>query len=179
MTMAIHDFRHTLLQLNSKRGLYKRCRKPVLNRVQTGLTVVTCCAGCRSTPHTGRCRLLHAPTVSSTPIRVSAMALTGFPDTPGADPGFWERGSLINIFTTGGGPVTARASRGALIAPSVWSGAKPQPLFLLLRLFSMKFTVISKHTSCDIRITRACMMATRKLFILHNAIVPTAQQLNS
>ena len=53
----------------------------------------------------------------------------------GADPGFWERGGggggggPINIFTTGGGPVTARASRGALIAPSVGSGASPQPLF--------------------------------------------------
>ena len=55
---------------------------------------------------------------------------------PGADPGFWERGGSINIFTTGGGygrsvppPVTARGSGGALIAPPVGSGAKPQPLF--------------------------------------------------
>ena len=80
MTTAIHDFRRTLLH-NPKRGLYKGCRKPVLNRVQTGLTV-TCCAGCRSTPHTGPCRLLHAPADSSTPIRVSAVALTGFPTIP-------------------------------------------------------------------------------------------------
>ena len=49
----------------------------------------------------------------------------------GADPGCWERGGLINIFTTRGGgkgggvapPVTARASGGALIAPPVRSGA--------------------------------------------------------
>ena len=53
----------------------------------------------------------------------------------GADPEFWERGGLINIFTTGGGfgrgrapPVTAKGSGGALIAPPVGSGAKPQPL---------------------------------------------------
>ena len=42
------------------------------------------------------------------------------------------KGGLINIFTTGGGmppPVTARGSGGALIAPPVGSGAKPQPLF--------------------------------------------------
>ena len=45
-------------------------------------------------------------------------------------------------------PVTARGSGGALIAA----------VFLLLRLFSMKFTVISNtYTSRDIRITRACM----------------------
>ena len=49
--------------------------------------------------------------------------------------------------------------------------------FLPLRLFTMKLTVISNtYTSHDIRITRACM---DKLFILHNATVPTAQQLNS
>ena len=41
-----------------------------------------------------------------------------------ADPGFWERGGSINIFTSGGGygggvplPVTARVSGGALIVP--------------------------------------------------------------
>ena len=47
------------------------------------------------------------------------------------------RGGLITIFTsggvgTGGGvppPVTARGSGGALQAPPVGSGAKPQPLF--------------------------------------------------
>ena len=76
MTTALHNFRHTH-HYNSRRGLYKGCRKPVLNRVQTSLTMVT---RCRSTPHTGRCRLLHAPT-DSTPIRVSAVALTGFPDS--------------------------------------------------------------------------------------------------
>ena len=48
--------------------------------------------------------------------------------------------------------------------------------FFLLRLSNMKFTVIS--TSRDIRITRACMDSDEKT-ILHNAIVPTAQQLNS
>ena len=35
-------------------------------------------------------------------------------------------------------PVTARGSGGALSAPPVGSGAKPQLLFLLLRLFNMK-----------------------------------------
>ena len=76
---------------------------------------------------------------------------------------FGKGGGLINILYsqlgegTGGGvpPVTARGSGEALI---VGSGAQPQPLFLLLRLFSMKFTVISNiYTSRDIRITRACM----------------------
>ena len=73
------------------------------------------------------------------------------------------KGGLINIFTTGGGgggtgggvppPVTARGSGGALIAA----------VFLLLRLFSMKFTVISNtYTSRDIRITRACMDSDEK-----------------
>ena len=46
-------------------------------------------------------------------------------EVPGADPGFGERGGLINIFTTGGGygrgRVPSRDSKG--------SGAKPQPLF--------------------------------------------------
>ena len=50
----------------------------------------------------------------------------------GADPGLWERGGPINIFTTGGGgvppPVTARGSGGALLDPTVGSGAKPQKL---------------------------------------------------
>ena len=56
---------------------------------------------------------------------------------PGAETGFWERGGLINIFTTGGegtgggvpSPVTARGYGGTLIAPSVGFGAKPQSLF--------------------------------------------------
>ena len=73
-------------------------------------------------------------------------------------------------------PVTARGSGGALIAAPVGSGAKPQTL---LRLFSMKFTVISNtYTSRDIRLLEPAWMATRKVFILHNAMVPTAQQLN-
>ena len=47
-------------------------------------------------------------------------------------------------------PMTAGESGGALIAPPA--------AFLLLRLFSMKFTVISNtFPSRDIRITRACM----------------------
>ena len=54
----------------------------------------------------------------------------------GADPGFWERGGPINIFTTGGGYGRGRASSrdsngsgGALLVSPVGSGAKPQPLF--------------------------------------------------
>ena len=48
---------------------------------------------------------------------------------------------------------------------------------LPLRLFSMKFTVISNtYTSRDIRgLLEPAWIAARKLFILHNAIVPTAQ----
>ena len=90
---------------------------------------------------------------------------------PGADPGFWERGGLINIFTagegTGGGvppPVTARGFWGSAdSSPSgVWGEAPAT--FLLLRLFNMKFTVISinTYTSRDIRITRACMDSDEK-----------------
>ena len=51
-------------------------------------------------------------------VNIQCMILTG------ADPGFWERGGSINIFTSGGGygggvplPVTARVSGGALIVP--------------------------------------------------------------
>ena len=78
----------------------------------------------------------------------------------------------------GGGvppPVTVRGYLGSAdSSPSgVWGEA--QVAFLLWRLFSMKFTVVSNtYTSRDIQITRA-----RKLFILHNAMVPTGQQLNS
>ena len=43
----------------------------------------------------------------------------------GADPGFWERGGLINIFTTGGGYGRGHATS----RDSMGSGAKPQPLF--------------------------------------------------
>ena len=96
-----------------------------------------------------------------------------------ADPGFWERGGLINIFTTGGGEgrgsVPSRDSKG------VWGEAPAA--FLLLRLFSMKLTVISNTYTCtsrDIRITRVCMDSDEKT--VHSSqcyIVPTAQQLNS
>ena len=83
----------------------------------------------------------------------------------GADLGLWKRGGLINIFTTGGGYGRGRApSRDSKRA---WGSADSSPsgvwgeapaAFLLLRLFSMKFTVISNtFPSRDIRITRACM----------------------
>ena len=65
-------------------------------------------------------------------------------------------------YRVGGVPplVTARGSGGALIAPPVGSGAAA---FLLLCLFSMKFTVISNtYTSRDIRITRTCMDSDEK-----------------
>ena len=72
------------------------------------------------------------------------------------------RGGLITIFPSGGGygggvpsPVTARGSGKTLIVPPVGPGAKAhQPLFLLLRFFSMKIhiflTVISTSyvTAC-------------------------------
>ena len=67
----------------------------------------------------------------------------------GADPGFWERGGLINIFKTGGGgappPVTERGFWGSAdSSPSgVWGEAPAA--FLLLRLFSMKFTVVIQY----------------------------------
>ena len=94
-------------------------------------------------------------------------------DSAGADPGFRERGADKYIHNwregTGGGvppPVTARGSGGALIALPVGSGTKPQPLFSFqLRLFSMKFTVISNtfpSRDRDIRITRACMDSDEK-----------------
>ena len=76
-------------------------------------------------------------------------------------------------------PVTARGFWGSAdSSPSgVWGEAPAA--FLLLRLFSMKFTVISNpYTSRD-RLLEPAWIATRKLFILHNAMVPTAQQLNS
>ena len=66
----------------------------------------------------------------------------------GADPGFREGGSNKYIHKRGwygGGvpsPMTARGSRGMLIVPPVGPGAKPQPLFLLLRLFSMKINIV-------------------------------------
>ena len=69
-------------------------------------------------------------------------------------------------------PLTARGVWGSAdSSPSgVWGEASAA--FLLLRLFSMKFTVISNTLE-------PAWIATRKLFILHNAMVPTAQQLNS
>ena len=74
------------------------------------------------------------------------------------------------------GACPSRDSKG------VWGEAPAA--FLLLRLFSMKLTVISintyTYTSRDIRITRACMDSDEKT--VHSSqcyIVPTAQQLNS
>ena len=61
-------------------------------------------------------------------------------------------------------PVTARGFWGsAESSPSgVWGFAPAA--FLLLRLFSMKFTVISNnmYTSRDVQITRACMDSDEK-----------------
>ena len=54
----------------------------------------------------------------------------------------------------------------------VWGEAPAA--FLLLHLFSMKLTVISIHaytcTSCVSGLLEPAWIATRKLFILHNAI---------
>ena len=78
------------------------------------------------------------------------------------------KGGRINIFTTGGGYGRGRApSRDS---KGVWGSADSSPsgvwapaAFLLLCLFSMKFTVISNtYTSRDIRITRACMDSDEK-----------------
>ena len=79
-------------------------------------------------------------------------------------------------------PVTARGFWGSAdSSPSgVWGFAPAA--FLLLRLFSMKFTVISNTYSLHHAISgllEPAWIATRKLFLLHNAMVPTAQQLNS
>ena len=66
-------------------------------------------------------------------------------------------------------PVTAKGSGGALIDPPVGSGASPQPLFC----FSMKLTVISIHIHVHHAISgllEPAWIATRKLFILHNAV---------
>ena len=99
---------------------------------------------------------------------------------PGADPGFWERGGLINIFTTGGG--YGRGSAPSRDSKGVWGSADSSPsgvwgeapaAFLLLRLFSMKLTVISIHIHVHHAISgllEPAWIATRKLFILHNAI---------
>ena len=86
----------------------------------------------------------------------------------GADPGFWERGGPINIFTLGegtGGGVPLPNSKGVWESTDssrsgVWGEAPAA--FLLLRLFSMKFTVrFNTYTSRDIRIT-ACMDSDEK-----------------
>ena len=87
----------------------------------------------------------------------------------GADPGLWERGGLINIFTTGGG--YGRGSAPSRDSKGVWGEAPAA--FLLLRLFSMKLTVISIHIHVHHAISgllEPAWIATRKLFILHNAI---------
>ena len=84
----------------------------------------------------------------------------------GADPGFWERGGLINIFTTGGGGGGGGGGGACPLRDSkgVWGSADSSPVapaaFLLLRLFNMKFT--NAYTSRDIRITRACMDSDEK-----------------
>ena len=86
-------------------------------------------------------------------------------------------GGLINIFTTGGG-----YGRGSAPFREVWGSADSSPsgvwskapaAFLLLRLFSMKLTVISIHIHVHHAISgllEPAWIATRKLFILHNAI---------
>ena len=98
-------------------------------------------------------------------------------------------GGLIIYSQLGGGYGRRRApyrdSKG------VWGSADSSPsgvwgestaAFLLLRLFSMKFTSISNtytvhHATSGL--LEPAWIATRKLSILHNAMVPTAQQLNS
>ena len=61
-------------------------------------------------------------------------------------------------------PVTARGFWGSAESSpgGVWGFAPAA--FLLLRLFSMKFTVISNnmYTSRDVQITRACMDSDEK-----------------
>ena len=60
-------------------------------------------------------------------------------------------------------PVTARGFGGSADSSPSWVWGEAPAAFLLLRLFSMKFTVISNtYTSRDIRITRACMDSDEK-----------------
>ena len=69
-------------------------------------------------------------------------------------------------------PVTAKGSGGALIAPQ-WGLGRSPSRFFALRLFSMKLTVISIHIHVHHAISgllEPAWIATRKLFILHNAI---------
>ena len=101
---------------------------------------------------------------------------------PGADPGYWERGgggSDKYIHNWGRGrapPVTARGVWGSAdSSPSgVWGFA---PAAFLLLCLCMKFTIHIHHVISGL--LEPAWIATRKLFILHNAMVPTAQQLNS
>ena len=103
----------------------------------------------------------------------------------GADPGFWERGGGSDKYIHNWGRVREGALRGS--TPSrdskgVWGYADSSPsgvwgespaAFLLLRLFSMKLTVISIHIHVHHAISgllEPAWIATRKLFILHNAI---------
>ena len=76
-------------------------------------------------------------------------------------------------------PVTARGFGGSAdSSPSgVWGEAPAA--FLLLRLFSTVISNTYMYTSRDIGLLEPAWIATRKLFILHNAMVSTAQQLNS
>ena len=78
---------------------------------------------------------------------------------PGADPGFWERGCVINIFTTGGGYGRGRAPFHD--RNRVWGSAG--------RFFAFAFIEHEIHsdiqyiyTSRDIWITRACMNSDEK-----------------
>ena len=90
---------------------------------------------------------------------------------------FGKGGGLINIFTTGGG--YGRGSAPSRDSKGVWGSADSSPsgvcffAFLLLRLFSMKLTVISIHIHVHHAISgllEPAWIATRKLFIFHNAI---------
>ena len=124
----------------------------------------------------------HSQSDAASSYMLGLLASTVAPmHTAGADPGIWERGGLINIFTTGEG--TGGGVPPPVTAKGVWSFAPAA--FLLLHLFSMKLTVISIHAyTCTsvmrIWITGACMDSDEKT--LHSSqcyIVPTAQQLNS
>ena len=72
--------------------------------------------------------------------------------------------------------MTARGSGGALVAPPAAAA------FLLLRL-SMQHEIHSDiqyiYYHAISELLEPAWIATRKLFILYNAMVPTAQQLNS
>ena len=79
-------------------------------------------------------------------------------------------------------PMSSKVKRASVEFIKLYCGCRLPGAFLLLRLFSMKFTVISNTYSLHHAISgllEPAWIATRKLFILHNAMVPTAQQLNS